>query len=326
MTSTACPLSLKPLKDWTIRSTSPPTSVLKPLLALVCLLFLLGCEESPDEARFKLGQLGYQFNPFSLLLAVKENDHVAVKFLISGGDGPGHGSGPQRRQCGARAIGYRRPGGVERFGKTWCSYDRTCDCGSTRSHGNREVLIDAGADPNKPDSEGMSALMRAVEGGHTETVEALVDADADADGEDGDDTPLMLAAVNNDIDMVELLLDIGVEVSVRNEVGLTALIQAASEGGVEVAAILIDAGAGVDARHDEGSGDTALIRAVKGRHVDAVRLLLDEDADPNLQNNRGITALMAAIGYYAEVRLEMIGCCSTRGPIRICRTAKGPRR
>ena len=94
MTSTACPLSLEPLKDWTIVPTYPRISVVKSLLALVCLLFLLGCEESPDEARFKLGQLGYQFNPFSLLMAVKENDHVAVKVPHSGGDGPGHGSGP----------------------------------------------------------------------------------------------------------------------------------------------------------------------------------------------------------------------------------------
>lgn len=42
-------------------------------------------------------------------------------------------------------------------------------------------------------------------------------------------------------------------------------------------------------------GDTALMNAARSRNLDLVRLLLDAGADPNLQNNRGDTALISAV-------------------------------
>ena len=55
---------------------------------------------------------------------------------------------------------------------------------------------------------------------------------------------------------------------------------------------LINIGVPVDARNDVGS--TALISASAASEVDAVRMLLQAGADPNAFNAKGITPLHAA--------------------------------
>jgi ankyrin repeat protein len=72
--------------------------------------------------------------------------------------------------------------------------------------------------------------------------------------------PLIVAARNGHIKIVELLLLRGADVNVRDkEQGTTALIAAAQQGHKEIVELLLKNGADINAR--ETSGKTALVEA-----------------------------------------------------------------
>jgi len=60
---------------------------------------------------------------------------------------------------------------------------------------------------------------------------------------------------------VQLLLDIGADVSIQNEDGCDALHYALKMGSEAAARLLLDHGA--DVRHEDHAGDTALIQACR---------------------------------------------------------------
>ena len=108
--------------------------------------------------------------------------------------------------------------------------------------------------------------------------------------------------------MLELLLDEGADVSLRDRKGATPLNDAVERGidGYAMALLIrASAEAGVlDARDAEG--DTALHLTHDNGNTDVMRLLLDAGADPNVQNNDGQTLLhhMAEEGITEYVRHE----------------------
>jgi ankyrin repeat protein len=63
---------------------------------------------------------------------------------------------------------------------------------------------------------------------------------------------------------------------------------------------LIDEGVDVDAQ-DPNSGSTALMLACSFGFYEMTELLLSRGADPNISENRGTTALMAAVGVSKEM-------------------------
>ena len=272
------------------------------------MLFALlgGCEESPDEARFKLGQLGYQFTPFSLMQAAGQNDHVAVKLLILAGMEPDTVLDRSVVNAEYERLGTDGPEAWNRLGARGHSTALGIAAGLGHTETVR-VLLEAGADPEKRDSGRRTPLMRAMEGGHVETAEALLDADAGVEGEDFEES-VATAASNNDVVMLNLLMNLGIGVSIRSEVSVTALMEAASEGALDVISVLIESGTDMDAQRVGRRGEeteTALILACQRNRVDVVRLLLESGADPNIRTSRGRTALMVASmsGYVEIVRL-----------------------
>ena len=109
-----------------------------------------------------------------------------------------------------------------------------------------DLLLKRGADPNKGDASGATALMWAV----------------------------------SDIDKVRLLLARGADVKAKSNTERTALLVAAAfPGTVDVLRLLLDRGA--DVRAQDRSGTTALAFAVRSSDVDVVRLLVDRGLDPN---------------------------------------------
>ena len=113
-------------------------------------------------------------------------------------------------------------------------------------------------------------------------------------------TPVLeIAAQNNDLRLLRLLLARGAAVNGRGVYSYTALIRAASRANVEVVALLLKAGADPNLR-DTMFGETALHKATRSasrrfpessdmakRRKKIVRLLLKGGADPNLTDNRG---------------------------------------
>ena len=101
------------------------------------------------------------------------------------------------------------------------------------------------------------------------------------------------------------------DVNKASESGITPLLMVAEVGWTDVMRQLLARGAHVDAapkgrtaEEAKIAGSTPLIGATKYNNPAAVRLLLESGADPNHQNQSGISALMLASeqGFYECVR------------------------
>jgi ankyrin repeat protein len=121
---------------------------------------------------------------------------------------------------------------------------------------------------------------------------------SDADGL----TALSIAAGRKHKDLTEYLADLSeVDVNKASESGITPLLMVAEVGWTDVMHKLLKRGAQVDAaprgrtaEEAKIAGSTPLIGATKYNNPDAVRLLLEHQANPNHQNQSGISALMLA--------------------------------
>ncbi|MBW1953927.1 MAG: ankyrin repeat domain-containing protein [Deltaproteobacteria bacterium] len=122
-----------------------------------------------------------------------------------------------------------------------------------------ELLLDAGLDPNKPDSQGR--------------------------------IPLIEAAIKNRSAMVKILLDRNADPNIKpDHYGQTALMLAASLGRGEIVKTLLAHGAAPNLR-DDANSQTALIMATIKGHTDIVKTLLAHGADRELRDHDGFTAL-----------------------------------
>jgi len=87
----------------------------------------------------------------------------------------------------------------------------------------------------------------------------------------GGSTSLHLAAVNGDLEMVKLLLDLKVDVYARDALGLTALHEAAGIGHTEMVVYLVERGAKLHARDEDG--DTPFNLAEDLGHMETAQAL-----------------------------------------------------
>lgn len=85
------------------------------------------------------------------------------------------------------------------------------------------------------------------------------------------DTTFLVAALEGNLDVLQALLEKGVDVNVRNANGETALMVAASAGHVESVNYLISARAAI--HPSDNSGKTARMRAEEKGHVEIVKVL-----------------------------------------------------
>ncbi|XP_068979164.1 ankyrin repeat domain-containing protein 39-like isoform X1 [Bombus flavifrons] len=102
------------------------------------------------------------------------------------------------------------------------------------------------------------------------------------------------AAQYNDLDRVKVLLKKGVSPDAEDSAGYTALHYAARNGHYKICNILLENGAAVNAQTRCGHA-TALHRAAMQSHSEIVELLLRFDANPNLKDVDGYTALHRAL-------------------------------
>ena len=152
-------------------------------------------------------------------------------------------------------------------------------------------LIYRGMDPNTPTEKGEPALVFAIRSGAPKTVGFLlkrpgiqIDATNAAD-----ETALMLAANANDLVSANLLIQAGASV---NRPNWTPLHYAASKGHTAMMRLLIENDAYIDA--ESPNATTPLMMAAYYATPNAVKLMLEEGADPTLQNKDGQTALAMA--------------------------------
>lgn len=190
-------------------------------------------------------------------------------------------------------------------------------------HGDLDVvrrLLDA--DPKgarghlrSRDPVGMTALHRAVWGGHPEIVKLLLERGAEVEARDGaGQTPLSLAARWGRADIMDLLLKRGADPSARDDMGRTLLHYAAQYGHLEVMRVLLDRGFDPDVSCKTG---TPLHSAAQSRQLEAARYLLDRGGHADRRGYLDWLPLHVACawspGYPEELRLALVTLLIDRG-------------
>lgn len=149
-------------------------------------------------------------------------------------------------------------------------------------------LLERGFDPNSPNPQGQPALMLAMQKSSNKVAEVLLDWKTTnlSISNPRSETPLMLAAITNQLVWAKKLIDKGADV---NQKGWTPLHYAATKGHIEMMRLLMQHHAYLDA--ESPNGTTPLMMAAHYGTPMATKLLLEEGADPRIKNQLGINAL-----------------------------------
>jgi ankyrin repeat protein len=163
-----------------------------------------------------------------------------------------------------------------------------------------EYLLDHGADPKVADTEGRTAFDRAVDRDYVEVVRLLLDKGGDVHmAEEREQSPLFSAVKKPE--MARLLLERGADPDVRSPDGFTPLMLAAGDNHVQTVKVLLEYEATVDldlwqTRDGAKSEWTALTFAAERGNSEVVLLLAEAGANINHRVNDGSTALHLAMG------------------------------
>jgi ankyrin repeat protein len=218
--------------------------------------------------------------------------------------------------------------------------------------GNRtavENFLALGVDPNEPEYDGTTPLMRAVHTERHEIASLLIDAGADVTRANSYGvTALYLAARAGDAIATRMLLAAGANANVALPAGETVLLTAVNAGDADVVRLLLTGGeedvslselgearaaariaesagysapsnatiaasyANVDAR-ERWYGRTALMVAATEGHSDIARLLIEAGADVNVLDLEGSSALSLARSYgNLDIAADLVEAGATR--------------
>ncbi|WP_306350562.1 ankyrin repeat domain-containing protein [Flavobacterium sp. '19STA2R22 D10 B1'] len=102
-------------------------------------------------------------------------------------------------------------------------------------------------------------------------------------------TPLIIAAYNNQVDVVALLIRLGANTDAQDHSGNTALIGACFKGYIDIIKLLIENGSNPNLTNYTQS--SALIFAATYGHLEIVQYLLNHKANASHKDGKGQTAL-----------------------------------
>jgi ankyrin repeat protein len=153
--------------------------------------------------------------------------------------------------------------------------------------------LSIGGDPNIRDTNGQTLLHAAVHGRHSEMVKELLAHGADANACSNEfpyhTYPAQIAAYNGSLDILDLLIRHGADLTVETENGCTLIHLAVINDEVAVIQYLLDHEADIDIPAE--SGTTPLSSATMHGFREATQLLLQAGANPNAEYACGLTPL-----------------------------------
>jgi ankyrin repeat protein len=267
---------------------------------------------------------------------IRSNDLAQLKSLISAGDV----NVKDRR--GATPLMYAASvGSVDAVklllaagadAKIKNSFDATALMWGITNLEKVRLLVDAGAEVNTRSKQGMTPLLIAASNaGSIEIVRLLLAKGAEVNsqrdsgtaaaatpdpsdplakrrrhsGGEGGYTPLLTATSANDLEMVRLFVEKGLDVNAATRRGDTALHFAAGAGNLAMVKLLLAKGANVNIATQESipvrkgpialNHLTALMYAAPYGTPDLVRTLIDAGAQVNAKDIRDMTPLMLAV-------------------------------
>lgn len=151
-----------------------------------------------------------------------------------------------------------------------------------------QALLNRGFDPNTPSPQGSHGLMLAMQDNNLKVARVLIrhrQTNVDPRNKQ-DETPLMMAALKGDTELVLALIARGADI---NKPGWAPLHYAATKGSVPIVRELLDKSAYIDA--ESPNGTTPLMMAAMYGTPEVVKILLEAGADPTIKNGLGLTAL-----------------------------------
>ncbi|KAF6784770.1 ankyrin repeat protein [Colletotrichum sojae] len=172
-------------------------------------------------------------------------------------------------------------------------------------------LLANGADPNRQDRDGRTALHLAVRGERTQvpesTLSCLLQHGASAEiKDDNGETPLHTVATAGTLEQFRLCLascgDSNAAIRVENLFGESLLHYAAAGGKVGIIELLLDLDADVNSANSNGwTPLTCALAPTRSKHEDAIyssaNLLLQRGADAGVATDEGWTPLHALVTY-----------------------------
>ncbi|HEX5829090.1 MAG TPA: ankyrin repeat domain-containing protein [Candidatus Limnocylindrales bacterium] len=179
-------------------------------------------------------------------------------------------------------------------------------------------LLGEGLPIDGRDATGRTPVLAATHARQTAAVAALIDAGADLDLQDDRlDNVFLYAGAEGLLDILRLANEAGADPAITNRFGGVAVIPASERGHVEVVRYLLDE-SDVDVDHVNRLGWTALLEAIilsdgGPAHQEIVGMLLAAGADPELDDNEGVTPLAHARSRgYAEIERLLLDAGATR--------------
>jgi ankyrin len=164
----------------------------------------------------------------------------------------------------------------------WAAGSEVADAAAKGDRNTVRALLQRKADVNARQVDGTTALHWAVRTDDLEMADLLIGAGANVSAANREGvTPLELAAINGSAPMIQKLVKGGADPNAPlDQFADTALMMAARTGKADALRVLVETGAKVNVAETWG-GTTPLMWAVSERHPEAVKVLIDAGADVN---------------------------------------------